>query len=169
MTWSISPQVGTISNGVYQAPATISTQQTVTVTATSVANSADTATATVTLIPVAVTVGPASAPLERWSSGNLHRYREWSAKHDGDVVHQSAGGHDQQWRLSSSCNYFDPTDNYDNRDKRCKFRQNRNGHDHVDTGRRDGGAGFGLAQPPAKLQPLVPRSPEPATPRLAGR
>ena len=38
VTWSWSPQVGTISNGVYMAPATISSQQTVRVTATSVAD-----------------------------------------------------------------------------------------------------------------------------------
>jgi hypothetical protein len=71
VTWSISPQVGTISNGVYQAPATIASQQTITVTATSVANTAKTAGATVTLIPVAVTVGPASASLAAGKSATF--------------------------------------------------------------------------------------------------
>ena len=64
VTWSISPQVGTIANGFYQAPATIASQQSITVTAASVANSAKTAAATVTLIPVGLTVGPASVSLE---------------------------------------------------------------------------------------------------------
>ncbi len=63
VTWSFSPQVGTLNNGVYQAPAIIASQQTVTVTATSAADSRKTASATVTLIPVAVTVGPSSVSL----------------------------------------------------------------------------------------------------------
>jgi mono/diheme cytochrome c family protein len=71
VAWSISPQVGTISNGVYQAPATIASQQSITVTAKSVANSAKLATATVTLIPVAVTVGPASASLAAGKSATF--------------------------------------------------------------------------------------------------
>jgi hypothetical protein len=63
VTWSLSPQVGTITNGVYQAPAIVSSQQTVTITATSAADSTKTASATVTLQPIGVTVGPASASL----------------------------------------------------------------------------------------------------------
>src|ERR1700678_637513 len=86
VTWSVSPQVGTISNGVYQAPATIATQQTITITATSVANSAKTATATITLIPVAVTVGPASASLaagksatfSAWVTGSSNTAVSWT-------------------------------------------------------------------------------------------
>jgi len=50
VTWSISPNVGTInSTGLYTAPSTITTQQTVTVTATSQADNTKTGTATVTL------------------------------------------------------------------------------------------------------------------------
>jgi hypothetical protein len=63
VTWSLSTQVGTITNGVYQAPTTIVGQQSVTVTATSVADSTKTASATVSLIPVGVTVGPPTASL----------------------------------------------------------------------------------------------------------
>jgi hypothetical protein len=63
VTWSLSPQVGTITNGVYQAPAIIASQQTVTVTATSAADTSKTASATVSLTPVAVTIGPASVSL----------------------------------------------------------------------------------------------------------
>jgi hypothetical protein len=68
VTWSISPQVGTITNGVYQAPGTIASQQTITVTATSAADSSKTATATVALQPVAVSVGPATATLSAGQS-----------------------------------------------------------------------------------------------------
>ena len=52
VTWTASPSnVGKISNGTYTAPATISTQQTVTITATSVADNTKSATAAVTLVP----------------------------------------------------------------------------------------------------------------------
>ncbi len=53
VTWTISPTgTGTISSsGLYTAPATISTQQTVTVKATSQANTAVSASSTVTLMP----------------------------------------------------------------------------------------------------------------------
>ncbi len=63
VTWSLNPQVGQISNGVYQAPSTISARQTVTITATSGANPTQTASASavVTLIPVAITMSPATS------------------------------------------------------------------------------------------------------------
>jgi len=51
VTWSFNPQVGTLVNGKYTAPATISSSQTVTITATSAASSSKTATASVTLNP----------------------------------------------------------------------------------------------------------------------
>ena len=65
VTWSLSPTVGTLSNtGLYSAPATIATQQTVTVTATSVADPTKSASATITLrTPVSVTLNPTSASL----------------------------------------------------------------------------------------------------------
>lgn len=66
VTWSISPAgVGTISaGGLYTAPATISTQQTVTATATSVADPTKAASAAVILMPpVAVSVNPPSVTL----------------------------------------------------------------------------------------------------------
>jgi len=67
VTWSISPAsgAGTISTGgLYTAPATVSTQQTVTVTATSQADGSKTGTATLTLLPpVSVAVVPATATL----------------------------------------------------------------------------------------------------------
>jgi hypothetical protein len=71
VTWSISPQVGTITNGVYQAPLIISSQQTVTVTATSVADSTVTASTSVSLQPIGVTVGPASAALSAGQSATF--------------------------------------------------------------------------------------------------
>ncbi len=66
VTWAISPSgTGTInSSGLYTAPATVSTQQTVTVTATSAANTSASASATVTLVPpVSVSVTPTSAAI----------------------------------------------------------------------------------------------------------
>src|SRR5206468_2580629 len=52
VNWSLNPQIGTVSSaGLYTAPASIPSQQTVTVTATSQANSALTAWTTVTLSP----------------------------------------------------------------------------------------------------------------------
>ena len=57
--WSVSPAVGTISStGLYTAPATITTAQSVTITAASVADPTKTAAATVAL---AVASGPVSA------------------------------------------------------------------------------------------------------------
>src|SRR5262249_38263373 len=55
VSWSINPQTGTIVNGQYTAPSTISSAQTVTVTATSVADNTKWGTATVNLVP---TTGP---------------------------------------------------------------------------------------------------------------
>lgn len=52
VTWSISPNVGTIdASGLYTAPATITSQQTVTVTALSRADNWTTGAATITLLP----------------------------------------------------------------------------------------------------------------------
>jgi hypothetical protein len=66
--WSISPSVGTISSaGLYTAPASITSAQTVTVTATSSSNRSESAQATVSLTPpattVTVTVSPTSTSL----------------------------------------------------------------------------------------------------------
>jgi len=60
ISWSISPTVGDISTGgLYIAPSTLVTDQTVTVTATSLADTTKSATATITLMPpVAVSVTP---------------------------------------------------------------------------------------------------------------
>lgn len=56
VTWSMSPAVGTLNNGIYTAPATVSTLQTIILTATSLANSAKTAQASVVLTPVTYTM-----------------------------------------------------------------------------------------------------------------
>jgi len=56
VTWSLSPQVGTITaNGLYTAPMSISAAQTVRVTATSQADNTQSASATVNLLPPAGT------------------------------------------------------------------------------------------------------------------
>src|SRR5262249_29972926 len=52
VTWSLNPNIGTVSaTGVYTAPLTLSTQQTVLVTATSAADPTKSGFATVTLLP----------------------------------------------------------------------------------------------------------------------
>ena len=60
VTWSLSPQLGTLANGDYQAPAIIANRESVTIKATSVADSSKTASSTVLLQPVVVTVTPDS-------------------------------------------------------------------------------------------------------------
>jgi hypothetical protein len=73
VTWSMSPQVGTLSGGLYTAPSTISSQQTVTITATSQADTTKSASATVTLNPtsiqaIAIAISPLSASLSQGQS-----------------------------------------------------------------------------------------------------
>lgn len=65
VNWSVSPAVGTVSStGLYAAPGSISSAQTITVRATSAADTSKSATATVTLKPpVAVSLTPATATL----------------------------------------------------------------------------------------------------------
>jgi hypothetical protein len=61
VTWSYSPLVGTLSNGVYTAPASITTPSTVTIKATSPVNTSQSATAVVTLLPsLSITMYPAT-------------------------------------------------------------------------------------------------------------
>ena len=68
VTWSMSPSVGTLtSGGLYNAPASITTQQTVTVKAVSVADASKSASAVITLTPataaVTVSVSPGNVSL----------------------------------------------------------------------------------------------------------
>ena len=67
VTWSLSSPIGTLSAaGLYTAPATITTAQSVNVIATSVANTTKSSTGVVSLtptVPVAVTVSPATVSL----------------------------------------------------------------------------------------------------------
>ena len=74
VTWSISPQVGSIdpNAGIYTAPSIAATaSQKVTVTATSTVNPAITGTATVTLSPTAIQVSPAAVTL---TSGQTQQF-----------------------------------------------------------------------------------------------
>ena len=76
VTWSISPQVGTIdsNSGLYVAPATIATTQKITVTATSTFDTNASGTATLTLqgpTTVSVTVSPSSVSL---TSGQTQQF-----------------------------------------------------------------------------------------------
>src|SRR6185436_13537923 len=65
VNWSITPAgIGSVNSaGFYQAPSSISNQQTVTVTATSQADTNKTSSATVTLQPVGITLAPTSVTL----------------------------------------------------------------------------------------------------------
>lgn len=62
--WSVNPSLGTINNGVYTAPSSITTDTQVTISATSEADSTQVATATVMLtppvVPVSISVSPNS-------------------------------------------------------------------------------------------------------------
>jgi uncharacterized protein (TIGR03437 family) len=76
VTWSMSPSVGSLSNGSYTAPSVIDTAQSVTVTATSVADPSKSASATVQLTPpgaagVNVSVSPSSVTLGPSQSAQL--------------------------------------------------------------------------------------------------
>ncbi len=61
VTWSLSPNLGTMAGNTYTAPSTITLVQTVTLTATSVADTNAKDTATITLKPPDVTIFPATA------------------------------------------------------------------------------------------------------------
>ncbi|MGE5647066.1 MAG: beta strand repeat-containing protein [Acidobacteriota bacterium] len=64
VTWSINPSVGTVSaSGLYTAPSSLMSQQTVTVTATTQADGTKTASAVITLPPVTLTLSPGAATL----------------------------------------------------------------------------------------------------------
>ncbi len=58
VTWSLNPPVGSLNAGLYTAPASITSTQTVTVTATSAADSTKSASAVVTLTPPSVSSAP---------------------------------------------------------------------------------------------------------------
>ena len=66
VTWSMNPSIGSLLNGLYTAPSTISTSQSVTVIATSVADTSQSASVTLQLVPagtVSVNVSPLVANL----------------------------------------------------------------------------------------------------------
>ena len=72
VTWSINPNVGSISSaGLYTAPNSVNASQTVTVTATSVADNTKSGFASISLIPVSVSVGPSSVSL---GSGGVQQF-----------------------------------------------------------------------------------------------
>jgi hypothetical protein len=66
VNWSLNPPIGTITNGVYTAPAAISTLQTILVTAASLADPSKTAQSSITLrpsLPMSIRVSPAQITL----------------------------------------------------------------------------------------------------------
>ncbi len=80
VTWSLTPAVGSMSAaGLYTAPATITTQQTVTFTAVSVADPAKSASGNIVLTPpVSVAVVPASATLSPSATQQFAGNVAWS-------------------------------------------------------------------------------------------
>ena len=69
VTWSVNPNVGTVStSGLYTAPAAIPNQTTVTVTATSTINSTKSGSASVNLGPLTMSISPSSANLSSGQS-----------------------------------------------------------------------------------------------------
>jgi hypothetical protein len=71
VTWSLSPQIGSVIDGTYFAPLTITAPQQLQVIATSVADPSESAAATVTLIPVGVSITPSSVALGTGSSASF--------------------------------------------------------------------------------------------------
>src|ERR1035438_10545218 len=71
VNWSLSPQVGTLSNGVYTAPYPITSSETVTVTAISQASTGVIASVTINLLAVSISVSPSSATLTSGQSTTL--------------------------------------------------------------------------------------------------
>jgi hypothetical protein len=64
VSWSLSPAMGTLNNGLYQAPSIINTQQNVTVTAASLADPTKTSSATIALVPASgIALTPSSTSL----------------------------------------------------------------------------------------------------------
>ena len=84
VTWSISPQLGTVDQtGLYTAPASLSSWQGVTVTATSVANPAQSASAQIWVFPpVSVSITPAGATL---SAAQCQQFTAYVANADASV------------------------------------------------------------------------------------
>jgi hypothetical protein len=58
VTWSLSPNVGTVNSGLYNAPATVGAAQSITITATSTQDTTQTATATINLVASSVAPPP---------------------------------------------------------------------------------------------------------------
>ena len=95
ITWSLSPNVGTISSsGLYTAPALIPSAQNVAITATSVADSTKSATVSASLNPVAVTMSPPTVSLTQSQTqaltasvtGSTNTGVTWSTPSTGTLV-----------------------------------------------------------------------------------
>ncbi|MFI5110085.1 MAG: choice-of-anchor Q domain-containing protein [Terriglobales bacterium] len=89
VNWSMNPLVGSMSGNVYNAPASVTAQQTVTVTATSAADPSKFASATVTLVPVSITISPTSFSL---NPGQSHPFTATVTGSSNTGVNWSATG-----------------------------------------------------------------------------
>ena len=86
LSWSLTPAIGTINNGMYMAPATVGQVQTILLTAVSLADPAKTATASITLVPSQsmavspsqVTLQPSQSQLFTATGGGGTGSVEWS-------------------------------------------------------------------------------------------
>src|ERR1700720_2963367 len=73
VVWSLLPPIGTLINGLYTAPSTISSPQAVTVVARSLADSNKVVSATVWLVTsVGVTISPSSASVQAGQSAQFN-------------------------------------------------------------------------------------------------
>ena len=94
VTWSLAPPVGSVTNGLYQAPATISSSQTVTITAASVADATKAAHATISLTASAATLNVNPAFISLGAS----QTQQFSALSSGGLG--GGGPVSAQWSIS---------------------------------------------------------------------
>jgi len=96
VTWSITPAVGSIANGLYLAPTTVTTAQNVTVKATSVADPTKIAQATVSLTPAGSPSSIAVSPTQ--ASLSASQTQQFSASVSGGLG--GGGGVSVTWSIS---------------------------------------------------------------------
>jgi hypothetical protein len=145
--WSVTPNLGSVFNGLYTAPATITSPQTVTLNAVSAADPTQSATASITLQPVAnvtISLSPGNASLNGGQSttftptvsGTSNTAVTWSLNPQVGTV---ANGVYQAPGIIPSL------DSHDNCDQRGGFYKKRQRDGGAAADWRDGWADFGVA------------------------
>lgn len=89
VTWSLSPATGTVSAGLYTAPAAVPSQTSVKVTATSTIDPTKSASATVSLGPLSMSISPSSANLR---SGQTQQFTASITHNPNTAVTWSVAG-----------------------------------------------------------------------------